>query len=108
MMPKASSTFHARGLVDASIVNLRLIRSLEAALDAACAHKKILWGYKTRSAANAHTYVATFGGKIEDQDNESGGYFFSRLVWLETHCHLPASRIQVSVKRPMWSYDLPW
>jgi hypothetical protein len=27
-------------------------------------------------------------------------YFLTRLVWLATHCHLPTSKIQVSVKRP--------
>jgi hypothetical protein len=27
-------------------------------------------------------------------------YFFSRLVWLATHCHLPWSITQVSVNRP--------
>jgi hypothetical protein len=30
-------------------------------------------------------------------------YFFTRLVWLATHSHLPSSKTQVSVKRPRWS-----
>jgi hypothetical protein len=30
-------------------------------------------------------------------------YFFSRLVWLATHSHLPSAKIQVSVKRPKCS-----
>jgi len=30
----------------------------------------------------------------------SQNYFFNRLVWLATHCHLPISMIHVSVNRP--------
>jgi hypothetical protein len=36
-----------------------------------------------------------------------GDYFFTRLVWLATHCHLAFSSIHVSVKRPKCSYGLP-
>ncbi len=30
-------------------------------------------------------------------------YFFSRLVWLATHCQRPSVNTQVSVKRPKCS-----
>jgi hypothetical protein len=36
-----------------------------------------------------------------------GDHFFTRLVWLATHCHLPLSSTHVSVKRPKCSYGLP-
>ncbi len=35
--------------------------------------------------------------------NARDSYFFSRLVWLATHCQRPSVYTQVSVKRPKWS-----
>ena len=40
--------------------------------------------------------------------NSGGYYFFNRLVWLATQSQRPCSKIHVSVKRPRWSYGLPW
>ncbi len=78
-----------------------LIRSPQPARDADFPHKKILWaynpGHSSRQAGLAtHIVLKAYRD-----------YFFRRLVWLATHCHLPPSMTQVSVKRPTWSYGFP-
>src|ERR1700739_2720187 len=106
MTAKASRTFQVRGFGIASISVLtggirksfpRLIRSAQATFDALLKHKFFYDATSNAARRGLRAYL-----------NCGGYYFFTRLVWLATQSHRPCSKIHVSVKRPTWSYGLPW
>src|ERR1700692_3512498 len=112
MMANASKIFQRRGRGTASnsasrrAVNISTPRCLRSTAGPA---GTIFYSLKVfEFKINSQFAVTQVGIEKESRGRYEVGtrfqlYFFSRLVWLATHCQRPSVNTQVSVKRPQCS-----
>src|ERR1700676_1711064 len=114
MMANASKIFQRRGRAKASISASRRGVNISTPL---CLRSKggptgtIFYSLKVFELKINSQFAVTqvMGSKKQgnpgahDVGTRSQLYFFSRLVWLATHCQRPSVNTQVSVKRPQCS-----